>query len=77
MHVALVFQRLQVFGVGMPCVSGQTQTIQNQSAKRANGGIRTPADVTHISFRHCDLWLSLLPDIAFGFSNVRCGRWKS
>lgn len=41
---------------------------QNPSAKRENGGSRTPADITHISFRHCDSWLSLLLDIAFGFS---------
>lgn len=52
----------------MPCDTGQERTDQNQSAKRENGGIRTPTDVIHISFRHCDSWLSLLPDVAFVFS---------
>ena len=34
----------------MPCDTGQEQTDQNQSAKRVNGGIRTPTDTTPGSF---------------------------
>ena len=34
----------------MPCDTSQEQTDQNQSAKRVNGGIRTPTDTTPGSF---------------------------
>ncbi len=45
-------------------ITGRKQTIQNQSAKHPNSGIRTPADVT------CSSWLSPLPDTALDLTKV-------
>lgn len=62
----------------MLCVTGQEQISPNPSAKRENGGIRPPADITRISAMLCNIWFSPLPEMTRGFimHNMDAGNYK-
>jgi len=62
----------------MLCVTGQEQISPNPSAKRENGGIRTPADITRISAMLSCTLPSPLPEMTFDFImyNMDAGNYK-
>lgn len=62
----------------MLCVTGREQRSPNPSAKRENGGIRTPADITRISAMLCNTLPSPLLEMTFDFImyNMDAGNYK-
>ena len=74
----MYFKDYKRFQLWMLCVTGREQTSPNSSAKRENGGIRTPADITHISAMLCNTVPSPLPKMIFDFImyNMDAGNYK-
>lgn len=63
----MYFKDYKRFQLRMLCVTGREQRRPNPSAKRENGGIRTPADITRISAMLCNTLSSPLLEMTFDF----------